>query len=172
MDIISALRLALSLMAVTQIFRDLRPHHSWPTHCPPDFPKSNAASTWIHILSNVCSVGEWMGIDAGDGRSGYADFGTIDKIEEGKWEMHIFWVGLSIMDLLALTAIPTSPSFDYSVAVLLFLATQNAAFHQHQPDLENERTYLILMPKHTIRYTSITTLDHSLFLPISSFHSS
>jgi hypothetical protein len=77
---VSALRLILSLMSVTQIFRDLRPHYSWSTYRSSDFPKSNATCTWIHIPSNIRSVGEWMGVDAGDGCSGYADFGTIDKI--------------------------------------------------------------------------------------------
>jgi hypothetical protein len=79
-----------SLMVVTQILRDLRPHHSRSPHYPPDFPKSNAASTWFHIPSNIRSVGKWMGVVTGDGRSGYADLGTIDKIEKRKWVMHYF----------------------------------------------------------------------------------
>ena len=31
-----------------------------------------------------------MGVVTGDGGSGYADLGTIDEIEVGKWEMHDF----------------------------------------------------------------------------------
>lgn len=36
-------------------------------------------------------MGEWMGVDAGDGRSGYADLGAIDEIESSKREMHNIW---------------------------------------------------------------------------------
>jgi len=77
-------------MIVTQIFRDLRPDHCWSPHCPPNFPKSNAASIGIHISSNIRSVGKWMGVITGDGRSGHADLGTIDKIERSNREMHDF----------------------------------------------------------------------------------
>jgi len=77
-------------MIVTQIFRYLRPHNSWSPHCPPNIPKSNAASIRVHIPSNIRSVGEWLGVVTGDGRSGYADLGTIDKIERGNREMHDF----------------------------------------------------------------------------------
>jgi hypothetical protein len=122
-----------SLMVVTQILRDLRPHHSWSPHCSPNFPKSNAASTWLHIPSNIRSVGKWMGVVTGDGRSGYADFGTIDKIEERKWDMHNFWVGFDHSHgtwtywqyLLSLFLF----LLDYSAAALRFLATQNAAYN-------------------------------------------
>jgi hypothetical protein len=77
-------------MVVTQIFRYLCPHHSWSPHCPPNIPKSNAASIRIYIPSNIRSLGKWMGVVTGGGRSGYADLGTVDKIEVGKWEMHDF----------------------------------------------------------------------------------
>jgi hypothetical protein len=100
------------LMVVTQIFRYLRPHHSWSPHRPPNFPKSNAASIRVHIPSNIRSVGEWLGVVTGDGRSGYADLGTLDKIEKRKWDMHNFWVGLDYqswdMDVLAVFDIPIS----------------------------------------------------------------
>jgi hypothetical protein len=81
-------------MLATQIFWYLRPHHSWSSHRPPDIPKSNAASIRVHIPSNIRSVGKWMGVVTGDGRSRYADLGTVDKIEERKWDLHNFWVGL------------------------------------------------------------------------------
>jgi hypothetical protein len=102
--------LALSLILVTQILRDLRPDHSWSPHRPPNFSKSNAASTWIHVFGDIRSVGKWMGIVTGDGRSGYADLGIIDKIEKRKWEMHNFGVGIDYqsrdMDILAVFADP------------------------------------------------------------------
>jgi hypothetical protein len=75
-------------MVVTQIFRYLCPHHSWSPHRPPDIPKSNAASIRVYIPSNIRSLGEWMGVVTRDGRLGYADLGTVDKIEKRKWEMH------------------------------------------------------------------------------------
>jgi len=84
----------LSLISVTQIFRYLRPHHGRSSHCPPNFPKSNAASIRFHISSNIRSMGKWMGVVTGDGRSRYADLGIIDEIGKNKWEMHNFGVGI------------------------------------------------------------------------------
>jgi hypothetical protein len=88
-----------SLMVVTQILRDLRPHHSWSPYCPPNFPKSNAASIRVHIPSDLRSVGKWMGVVTRDGRPGYADLGPIDKIEKRKWEMHYFWAYFEVENL-------------------------------------------------------------------------
>ena len=133
-----------SWLVVTQIFRYLRPYYSWSSYCPQNIQESNAPSTGFHIFSNIRSVGKWLGVDAGDGRSGYADLGTIDKIEGSNREMHdfghTFEVGILTINhweifwrcLLSLRFL----FFDYSTEVLRFLATQNAAFHQHYPDLE------------------------------------